>query len=149
MVVLTGLLYVAFGLSGHHLRNNLLPRAGDLSWRAIAVVLGGHFRFRRPPESEAWSYNVLQRLSYLGVVFILFPLLIWSGLAMSPAFVSAVPVAVTSLGGQQSARTVHLFTTVLLLIFVLIHIGMVILAGFRHRVRAMITGRAVVQGEHA
>jgi thiosulfate reductase cytochrome b subunit len=148
LVVLTGLLYVAFGLSGRHLRNNLLPRASDLSWRSIAAVLGGHFRFRRPPVSEAWSYNVLQRLSYLGVVFLLFPLMIWSGLAMSPAFVSAVPVAVTSLGGQQSARTIHFFSTILLLVFVLVHIGMVILAGFRQRMRAMITGRAVVQGEH-
>ena len=63
----------------------------------------------RPSEAEAWSYNVLQRLTYLFVIFVLFPLVIWTGLAMSPAFVSAFPAAVTVLGGQQSARTHSLF----------------------------------------
>jgi thiosulfate reductase cytochrome b subunit len=61
---------------------------------------------------------------------------------MSPAFVSAVPEAVNVLGGQQSARTIHFFVSVSLLLFVLVHVIMVVLAGFRSRMRAMITGRA-------
>jgi nitrate reductase NapE component len=98
-------------------------------------------RFERPIEEEAWSYNVLQRLAYLFVVFVLFPLVIWTGLAMSPAFVSAVPAAVTVLGGQQSARTIHFFVSLSLLLFLLVHVVMVGLAGFKSRMRAMITGR--------
>jgi thiosulfate reductase cytochrome b subunit len=76
------------------------------------------------------------------VIFVLFPVVIWTGLAMSPAFVSAVPATVTVLGGQQSARTIHFFVSVFLLLFLLVHVVMICLAGFRNRMRAMITGRA-------
>ena len=98
-------------------------------------------RFKRPSAAEAWSYNFLQRLSYLFVIFVLFPLVIWTGLAMSPAFVSAVPATVTLLGGRQSARTLHFFVSLALLLFVLVHVVMVFVAGFGSRMRAMITGR--------
>jgi len=142
VVVLTGLLYTIFGLFTGHLRKNLLPGETDLSWRAFSTAIASHLRFERPSEAEAWSYNVLQRLTYLFVIFVLFPLVIWTGLAMSPAFVSAVPAAVTVLGGQQSARTIHFFVSLSLLLFLLVHGVMVWLAGFRSRMRAMITGRA-------
>jgi len=84
---------------------------------------------------------VLQRLTYLLVIFVLFPLVIWTGLAMSPAVASAIPAAVTVLGGQQSARTIHFFVSGFLVLFLLVHVLMVCLAGFRNRVGAMITGR--------
>jgi len=104
-----------------------------------------HLRFKPPGEAEAWSYNVLQRLAYLLVIVVLFPLIIWTGLAMSPAVASAFPAVVTVFGGQQSARTIHFFLTILLVLFVVVHIVMVYLAGFRSRMRAMITGRAGAQ----
>ena len=84
---------------------------------------------------------MLQRLTYLLVIFVLFPLVIWTGLAMSPAIASVFPAAVAVLGGQQSARTMHFFVSVFLVLFLLVHVVMVCLAGFRNRVRAMITGR--------
>jgi thiosulfate reductase cytochrome b subunit len=90
---------------------------------------------------------VLQRLAYLFVIFVLFPLIIWTGLAMSPAFVSAVPATVTLLGGQQSARTIHFFVTIALVLFLLVHILMIFLAGFAGRMRAMITGRAAAPAD--
>ncbi len=142
VVVLTGLLYVIFSFFSGHLRKNLLPSGTDLSWRACSKVIAEHLRFKRPSAAEAWSYNLLQRLSYLFVIFVLFPLVIWTGLAMSPAFVSAVPATVTLLGGRQSARTLHFFVSVALLLFVLVHVVMVFIAGFGSRMRAMITGRA-------
>jgi thiosulfate reductase cytochrome b subunit len=101
-----------------------------------------HLRLKRPGAEEAWSYNVLQRLAYLLIIFVGFPLIIWTGLAMSPAFVSAFPAAVNVLGGQQSARTLHFLLTGALVLFLVVHVFMVILAGFWGRVRAMITGRA-------
>jgi thiosulfate reductase cytochrome b subunit len=136
------LLYVIAIFFTGHLRKNLLPAGADLSWRTFSKEIVSHLRFKRPSAAEAWSYNVLQRLSYLFVIFILFPLVIWTGLAMSPAFVSAVPAAVNLLGGQQSARTLHFFVSLALLLFVLVHFVMVFVAGFRSRTRAMITGRA-------
>jgi len=143
VVVFTGLLYVIFGLLTGHFRKNVFPREDDRSWRAFANAVAGHLRFQRPGTEEAWSYNLLQRLSYLFVIFVLFPFEIWTGLAMSPAFVSAVPAAVTLLGGQQSARTLHLFVSLALVLFVLVHVFMIFLAGFRSRMRAMITGAKI------
>jgi thiosulfate reductase cytochrome b subunit len=142
VVVLTGLLYVISALFTGHLRKNLLPGKADLSLRAFSTAIAKNLRFARPSEAEAWSYNVLQRLTYLFVIFVLFPLVIWTGLAMSPAFVSAVPATVTLLGGQQSARTIHFFVSLALVLFLLVHAVMVCVAGFRSRMRAMITGRA-------
>ena len=142
VVVLTGLLYVISSFFTGHLRKDLLPGGADLSWRAFSTVIANHLRFKRSSAAEAWSYNVLQRLSYLFVIFVLFPLVIWTGLAMSPAFVSAVPATVNLLGGQQSARTLHFFVSLALVLFVLVHVVMIFIAGFRSRMRAMITGRA-------
>ena len=149
IVILTGLLYAISGFFTGHFRKNLLPGKADLSWRTLSTAIAGHLRFARPSETEAWSYNVLQRLSYLLVIFVLFPLVIWTGLAMSPAFVSAFPATVNVLGGQQSARTLHFFVSLALVLFLLVHVAMVCLAGFRSRMRAMITGRAGTQKEGA
>ena len=141
VAVLTGLLYVVFGLFQGHFRRNLLPARSDLSWRGLATVIARHLRLRPATEEEARSYNVLQRLTYLLVIFVLFPLVIWTGLAMSPAIASVFPAAVATLGGQQSARTIHFFVSVLLVGFLLVHIVMVCLTGFQKRMRAMTTGR--------
>jgi thiosulfate reductase cytochrome b subunit len=149
LAVLTGLVYVLSSLFTSHFRKNLLPARTDISWRAFSSVIANHLRFKRPDETEAWRYNVLQRLTYLFVIFVLFPLVIWTGLAMSPAIASAFPATVTAFGGQQSARTIHFFVSVLLVFFLLVHIVMVSLAGFRKRMRAMITGRAAAHKEHA
>jgi len=142
VLVLTGLLYVAAGFFNGHFRRNLLPALSDVSPKRLARSVAQHLRFTRPSAEETWSYNLLQRLAYLLVIFVLFPMIIWTGLAMSPSFVSAFPAAVNLLGGQQSARTLHFFLTWALVLFLLIHVFMVFLAGFRNRMRAMITGRA-------
>ena len=139
-VVLNGLLYALSGLCTGHFRKNLFPSPADRTWRAFREVIAKHLRFARPEEAEALSYNVLQRAAYLTVIFVLFPLVIWTGLAMSPAFDSAVPAAVNMLRGRQSARTLHFFVSGLLLLFLTVHVAMVVLAGFRNRMRAMITG---------
>ena len=148
IAVFTSLLYGVSGLLTGHFRKNLFPARADLSWRVLSKMIANHLRFRRPGEVEAWSYNVLQRLAYLFVLFVLFPLMLWTGLGMSPGFTAAFPAAATVFGGQQSARTIHFFGTVFLVLFLFAHIMMVSLAGFRNRMRAMITGRAGAQKEH-
>jgi thiosulfate reductase cytochrome b subunit len=141
LVVATGLLYAIYGLLTGHFQKKLLPRPVDLSWRALSIVMANHLRFKLSGDAGASSYNVLQRLTYLFVIFVLFPFAIWTGLAMSPALASGFPATVSVLGGQQSARTIHFFVSLLLSLFVLVHITMISVAGFRMRMRAMITGR--------
>jgi len=141
IAVLTGLLYAIYGFVTGHFRKNLLPSEGGLSWPVLSRAIAGHLRFARPSEAEAWSYNLVQRLTYLFVIFCLFPLIVWTGLAMSPAFTSAFPATVVLLGGRQSARTIHFFVSIALLLFVIVHFVMICRAGFINRTRAMITGR--------
>jgi thiosulfate reductase cytochrome b subunit len=143
VAVFTGLLYVGLGLRRRHFARNMFPDRANLAWVSLSAVIAGHLRFKKPPEAEAFSYNVLQRLAYLFVIFIAFPLMIWTGLAMSPAITSAFPAVVAALGGQQSARTIHFLCAVILTLFLLVHVVMVWRAGFRNRTRAMITGRVV------
>jgi thiosulfate reductase cytochrome b subunit len=104
-----------------------------------AGVARGHFR--------ALPYQPLQRRAYLLVVFVLLPLMVWSGLAMSPAVTSVMPVIVTALGGQQSARTIHFFAASGLVVFVLGHVALVAASGFVAQMRAMITGASTVTTE--
>lgn len=138
LVIGAGLWYVIFGLLTGHFRRNLLPSGADLSPGALAKVLGNHLRFKVTGDEHA--YNPLQRIAYLLVVFGAFPLMIWTGLAMSPAIASAFPFVVNVLGGHQSARTLHFFDTLFLVLFLQVHVLMVCLAGFRKRMRGMITG---------
>ena len=141
LCVLTGLLYAISGLMTQHFRRNLWPAKGQLSWSSLKSELWNRLRFKKPAAEEAYSYNVLQRLSYLVVVFLLFPLMIWTGMAMSPAVTSVFPFFVRSSGGYETARTIHFFAANLIVLFVLAHVAMVCMAGFVQRTRAMITGR--------
>jgi thiosulfate reductase cytochrome b subunit len=145
--VLTGLLYIASGVAGRHFQKNLAPAKGDLTWESVRRAVARQLKFERPCEDETHRYNLLQRIAYLAVIFVLFPLMIWTGLAMSPAVTSVFPAMVTVLGGHQCARTMHFFGAVVLVLFVLLHVAMVWRAGFRSRVGAMITGRAVTGRE--
>ena len=140
VLVLTGALYVIWGVWSGHFRQHLLPDANERSMRALSGAVMRHLRFARTAAADAWSYNLIQRLTYLAVIFVLFPLVIWTGLAMSPAFVSAVPSTVTLLGGRQSARTLHFLVSLSLVAFVLVHVAMVWFAGFGTRVMAMLIG---------
>ncbi len=146
IVAFTGFVYVIAGLVTRHFRRNLVPGANEISWRAFASVIAKHLRLERPPEDEMRSYNPVQKLTYLLVIAVLFPLVIWTGLAMSPAFVSVIPGTAAWLGGQQSARTIHFFVSLLLVAFLLIHVTKISFEGFRVRMRAMITGHGVPEG---
>jgi len=135
-LVLTGGVYLLAGLISGHFRARLLPSASDLLADSVARVARGDT-----------SYGVVQRLVYLVVIFVLAPLMIWTGLAMSPAIAAVVPVLVTALGGQQSARTLHFVFASLLVLFVIVHVLMVWRAGFVDRVKGMVTGRGAMEQE--
>jgi len=140
VAVLTAIVYGLYGIFSGHFRKNLIPKRADWTWRAYWDRIALYLRRKRPDRAEDSSYNVLQRTAYLAVIFVLFPLIIWTGLAMSPTFTSAFPATSELLGGRQSARTIHFFVSGLLLLFLFVHVVMVALSGFRSRMRAMITG---------
>ena len=147
-LVLGALVYVIAGLANRHLRNDLLPEKADMSWRSITGVIWDHVRWKRTAADESGAYNVVQRLTYLIVVFVLFPGILWTGLAMSFTVASVFPFLATILGGHQSARLLHFVFASLLLIFFLVHMAMLVLVGFKSHVQAMITGR-VPEGRSA
>jgi thiosulfate reductase cytochrome b subunit len=155
ILVLTGLTYMVGSFITQHFRKDLVPAKADLRWKRIAGVALEHLTWNRQDAREAQAranaastYNVVQRLTYLSVVFLLFPAFLWTGLGMSFGMTSAFPILATALGGHQSARTLHFVCVVLLLLFVMVHILMIYLAGFWRTVRAMITGY-VPQGGRA
>ena len=136
LLVITGLVYGIAGFWSGHFRRDLLPERGKRSWRDYWRALRGM------KDKDARTYNVVQRTVYLGVIFVLFPAVIWTGLALSPAFNAAFPFFVDVLGGRQSARTLHFFISDLLVVFLLVHLVMIALNGFWRLTLEMITGRA-------
>jgi thiosulfate reductase cytochrome b subunit len=140
VAVLTGLVYAIYGIATGHFRRNILPNRYDWNVHAYSQRIARYLHRRPPDQGEEKSYNVLQRGAYVAVIFILFPLIIWTGLAMSPSFTAAFPLTAALLGGRQSARTIHFFVSWLLLAFLVVHVTMVAASGFWPRLRAMITG---------
>src|SRR4051812_36211306 len=106
ILVLAGLAYVAGTFLTQHFRNDLLPAKAELRWKRIMGVISEHLRWKRLSDAGQ-AYNVVQRLTYLAVVFAIFPGILWTGLAMSFGITSVFPVLATAVGGHQSARTLH------------------------------------------
>lgn len=142
LLLFTGLVYVWRGFAKRHFQRDLVPDAGHRRWPALRAELAAHLRLATAARSDPLTYNTVQRLSYMLLVFALVPLIVWTGLAMAPAFTAVFPLSVDLLGGRQSARTLHFLATIALALFTLIHVGMIALAGFRARTKAMITGTA-------
>ena len=137
--VINGAIYVILSLAGRHFWRDLLPTAADL--KHIARSVFEHLRFRFPQGEAARRYNVLQKLAYLIVAFGLGPLIVLTGLTMSPRIDAGFPFLLTLFGGRQSARTIHFLCAFSFLGFVLIHLFMVLVSGVWNNLRSMITGR--------
>jgi thiosulfate reductase cytochrome b subunit len=133
-------LYLGWALVGGHVRRNLLPRPGELSPQHLWHDVTEHVRLRFPTGAAALRYNVLQKLAYGAVLFVLLPGVILSGLTMSPGMNAAMPWMLDLLGGRQSARSLHFLCAGGLAMFFLVHIAMVVLAGPVNEIRSMLTG---------
>ena len=143
--VINGACYVAYSLASRHLSRDLAPTGND--WRSIGQSIIDHIRFRHPRGEAAMRYNVLQKLAYLAVIFLLIPLIVLMGMAMSPWLDTVWPGWVDIFGGRQSARTIHFIVAWLLVAFVLVHVFEVIVSGLWNHLRSMITGRYRIEGE--
>jgi len=142
VLVLNGLAYLGVGLLNRSFVRKMWPTREEL--RHIGRSIWEHARFKWPEGEEAKMYNVLQKLTYLVVILGLFPLVILTGLTMSPALNAAFPFMLDLFGGRQSARTLHFIAASLLVGFLLIHVGLVLITGVWNNMRSMITGRYVI-----
>jgi thiosulfate reductase cytochrome b subunit len=132
----TGL--VAHAIFSRHLQRDLLPTGKD--WRSIGATFVDHVLFRHPTGEAARNYNVLQKLAYLTVIFLLLPLVILNGLGMSPGMDAFLAGWVDLFGGRQSMRTIHFIVSWLLVAFTAVHLFQVVVNGFWNNLRSMITG---------
>lgn len=139
LFVINGGCYIFYSLITRHIQRDMVPDKRD--WASIAQSIKDHIRFKHASGEEAKRYNILQRLAYLAVIFILLPLVILMGWAMSPFLDSLLFGWVDIVGGRQSARTIHFIVAWLLVAFVFIHVFEVIITGLWNNIRSMITGR--------
>ncbi|KQM90423.1 HupC [Sphingomonas sp. Leaf22] len=135
------LAYMIVSLINRHFQRDLAIRRGELSRRHVAADIRAHLAFRFHDPEAPGDYNVLQKLSYVLVIFGLLPLAILTGIAMSPGLNAAFPWVLDLLGGRQSARSVHFLAASGITLFVIVHLVLVILAGAVNEVRSMVTGR--------
>lgn len=145
LFLINGLAYLIWSFASGHLRRDLAPTGKEL--KHIGASVAEHARFHFPKGEEAKRYNVLQKLSYLIVALILLPLMLLTGLAMSPGMDAAFPILLDVFGGRQTARTIHFASASLIVIFVAVHVFMVLVSGVWNNLRSMITGRYAIEPE--
>ena len=136
ILVITGLIYLVIAIFSGHIRRNLLPRSNELTFSQFLKDLANHIRkqfgFVKGPQ-----YGLLQKISYLVVIFFLLPVIVLTGLTMSPAVTASHPWLLTIFFGAQSARTIHFFAASGLVLFLVVHIVMIIRSGFKQHMLAM------------
>jgi Ni/Fe-hydrogenase b-type cytochrome subunit len=150
-------LVLAFGLLGYmiaslvnrHFQRDLRVRLRELRPAHLWFDVKQHLAFRFHDAANPGAYNIFQKLSYVLVIFVLIPLMILTGLTMSPGMDAAWPWLLDVFGGRQSARSIHFIAAAGLVGFIVIHLALVILAGPLNEVRSMITGRWTVPEDAA
>ena len=133
-------LYMLWTAIGGHLTKDLHVRRSEWSPRHIWHDIKQHARLRFPKGEAAARFNILQKLSYIGVIFVLLPLMIATGLTMSPGINAGAPWLLDLFGGRQSARSIHFIAAWALVAFFFVHIAMVLLAGPVNEIRSMVSG---------
>jgi thiosulfate reductase cytochrome b subunit len=138
LFVINGIAYILWTIFSRHLVRDLVPTRVEL--RNIGRSIVDHLKLRHPTGAAATRYNVLQSLTYLIVIFGLLPLVVIAGIAMSPRLDAVFTGWVDLLGGRQSARSLHFLAALGLVIFVVVHVAEVVIAGVWNEMRSMITG---------
>jgi thiosulfate reductase cytochrome b subunit len=147
VLVFSSALYFLVSLATRHFQRDLLPTTTQWSFRSIGRDIRNHLRLRFPTGEAARQYNSLQKLAYLAVLFILAPMILGTGLTMSPGLDAGFPWLLNLFGGRQSARTLHFICAMTVVLFIVVHLTMVLLAGPLNELRSMITGRYVLPPE--
>jgi thiosulfate reductase cytochrome b subunit len=133
--------YMIASLINRHFQRDLRVRAKELAPRHLWHDVKEHLALRfHDPENPA-AYNIFQKLAYVSVIFVLIPAMILSGLTLSPALNAAWPWLLDLMGGRASARSVHFIAASGIVLFIIVHLALVLLAGPINEIRSMITGR--------
>ncbi|GJE16455.1 cytochrome b/b6 domain-containing protein [Methylobacterium marchantiae] len=140
--VINGLIYLLYGIESGQLRRRIVPQRDQI--RDFGTSVREHLTLRFPRGEEAKRYNVLQKMTYFVVIVLLLPLMLLTGLAMSPGFNAVLPLPAL-FGGRQSARTVHFIVMNLLVLFTLVHVVLVLVSGVWNNLRGMVTGWFVIE----
>ena len=138
--------FMIVSLVNKHFQRDLRVRAAELSPREVVHDVQEHLAFRFHDPNKPGAYNILQKLSYVATIFVLIPIMILTGLTMSPGMDAAWPWLLEVFGGRQSARSIHFIVATGLVLFIIAHLALVILAGTWNEVRSMITGHWKVPG---
>jgi Ni/Fe-hydrogenase b-type cytochrome subunit len=141
--------FLLTSLWNRHVQRDLAPRRGELAPKHVWQDIKAHARLRFPAGEAALRYNVLQKVSYFAVIFVFLPLMILTGLAMSPSMDAAWPWLLDLFGGRQSARSIHFIVAAMILAFIVVHLVMVVLAGPVNEIWSMISGRFRVPPERS
>jgi len=147
LFVINGLVYLILGLINGHFRRDLVPKGWQLKPAHVWHEIVTHAQLKFPKGEEARNYNILQKAAYLAVIFVLLPLMVGTGLTMSPGFDSAAPWLLDLFGGRQSARSIHFISASLIVAFVVVHLVMVVASGTWNNIRSMITGKYAIETE--
>lgn len=140
VLVFSAAFYFLLGFLGGHIARDLLPDRDQLDAGHVRRAIADHLRLRHDAADAARRYNLVQKLAYLAVIFVLGPLIVLTGLAMSPAVTASYPFLIEMWGGRQTARSVHFIVAASFLLFLLVHLWQVWLVGWRREVRAIVTG---------
>ncbi len=140
ILAINGLIYVAFAYFSGHLRRDLALRPEETKPQHLLADIWSHIKLHVPRGEESKRYNTLQKIAYLSVIFGLLPLMILTGLTMSPGMNSAFPFLLDVFGGRQSARTIHFLVAWSLVLFAAVHLFEIFLVGAFNEIRSMITG---------
>ena len=138
LFVVNGVAYVLYTIFSRHLARDLVPTRFEL--RNVGRSILDHIKLKHPTGDAALRYNVLQSLTYLVVIFGLLPLVVICGMALSPRLNAVFTGWVDLLGGRQSARSLHFLAALGLVLFVVVHVAEVVIAGVWNEMRSMITG---------
>jgi sulfoxide reductase catalytic subunit YedY len=135
----TGIFFV-IGLLTSTQWERLVPTSSDVfvqAWNTFVLYANFHF----PPEPNGfYGYNALQQLAYFATVFVMAPLAILTGMAMSPALVNRFPLYTRIFGGRQGARSIHFLVLVGFVGFIIIHVTLVALTGFHRNMNHIVLG---------
>lgn len=142
-------LFLLVSLWNRHVQRDLAPAPDELRPSHVWHDVKQHARLRFPAGEAALKYNILQKISYVAVIFLFLPLIILTGLTMSPTMDASWPWLLDLFGGRQSARSIHFIVAALILGFILVHLTMVLLAGPLNEIWSMISGRFRVPPERS